>query len=108
MRKQILITGGAGFIGSHLAERLLEAGHAVRALDSLVSHVHGKQKRRPAHLHRSVDLVVGDVRDPEALSRALDGIDIVYHLAAMVGIGQSMYRLSEYASVNGAGTAALL
>jgi dTDP-L-rhamnose 4-epimerase len=108
MRKQILITGGAGFIGSHLAERLLEAGHEVRALDSLVSHVHGKQKRRPAHLHRSVDLVVGDVRDPEAVARALDGIDIVYHLAAMVGIGQSMYRLSEYASVNGTGTAALL
>jgi dTDP-L-rhamnose 4-epimerase len=108
MRRQILITGGAGFIGSHLADKLLEAGHAVRALDNLTPQVHGKDRRRPTYLDRGVELVVGDVRDPEVVDAALDGVDAVYHFAAMVGVGQSMYRMAEYASANGAGTAVLL
>jgi dTDP-L-rhamnose 4-epimerase len=108
MPEHVLITGGAGFIGSHLADELLRAGHSVRALDSLVPQVHGPERRRPPHLDPSVELVVGDVRDRDAVRRALKGVDAVVHLAAAVGVGQSMYRVERYTSVNGVGTAALL
>src|SRR5258708_1228113 len=108
MQRQILITGGAGFIGSHLADALLDAGHRVRVFDGLVAQVHGKEQRRPSYLDRGIELVVGDVRDPEAVATALEGVDAVYHFAAMVGVGQSMYRLVDYSSVNSAGTAVLL
>jgi dTDP-L-rhamnose 4-epimerase len=104
---RILVTGGAGFIGSHLARRLLGEGHAVRVLDSLIAQVHG-DSRRPAYLDDDVELVVGDVRDREAVADALDGVDVAVHLAARVGVGQSMYELSEYASVNTHGTSVLL
>ena len=111
MGQHILITGGAGFIGSHLADELLRAGHRVRALDSLSPQVHGaagESGRRPDYLHADVELQVGDVRDPAAVRRALDGIDAVYHLAAAVGVGQSMYQIAQYTDVNNAGTAVLL
>src|SRR3954468_8505356 len=108
MGKRILITGGAGFIGSHLADELLRLGHRVRALDNLTEQVHGRPARRPEHLAGDVELVVGDVRDGEAVRRALRGVDAVFHLAAMVGVGQSMYQLERYASVNTLGTAVLL
>src|SRR3954447_3602628 len=104
---KVLITGGAGFIGSHLADLLLEEGHEVRALDSLVEQVHGGSKR-PEYLSPEVDLHVGDVRDRDAVDRALDGVDCVVHFAARVGVGQSMYEIAEYTSVNSAGTAVLL
>jgi len=104
----VLITGGAGFIGSHLADELLEHGHAVRALDSLIPQVHGTGGRRPSYLAPDVELVKGDVRDPDVARRALRGIDVVYHLAARVGVGQSMYDVVEYTSVNNVGTAVLL
>ncbi len=107
MSKQILITGGAGFIGSHAANELLRAGYRVRALDSLVPQVHGPERRRPGYLSRDVELMVGDVRDPDAVKRALDGVDGVIHLAALVGVGQSMYQIAEYTSVNNLGTAVL-
>jgi dTDP-L-rhamnose 4-epimerase len=107
LSERILITGGAGFIGSHLARRLLGEGHEIRVLDSLISQVHG-ESRRPGYLDDSVELMVGDVRDPEAVTRALDRIDVVVHLAARVGVGQSMYEMSEYASVNTYGTSVLL
>jgi dTDP-L-rhamnose 4-epimerase len=103
----ILITGGAGFIGSHLADELLRCGYDVRTLDSLVDQVHGGTER-PAYLDPDVELVLGDVRDPQALERALRGVDAVVHLAARVGVGQSMYEMTAYASANTAGTAALL
>jgi dTDP-L-rhamnose 4-epimerase len=106
--RTILITGGAGFIGSHLADHLLHRGYAVRALDDLTPQVHGEAAARPRYLHPDVELVEGDVRDRAALRRALHGVDAVFHLAARVGVGQSMYEVERYASVNVVGTAALL
>jgi dTDP-L-rhamnose 4-epimerase len=103
----ILITGGAGFIGSHLADDLLARGHRVRALDILSPQVHGDADR-PDYLSADVELLRGDVRDATAVSRALDGIDVVYHLAAAVGVGQSMYEIEHYTSTNNLGTAVLL
>lgn len=107
MTEHILITGGAGFIGSHLADELLAHGHRVRALDTLSPQVHAV-RRRPDYLSRDVELVVGDVRDADTVARALRGIDAVYHFAAMVGVGQSMYQVTEYTSVNALGTSVLL
>jgi dTDP-L-rhamnose 4-epimerase len=104
----ILITGGAGFIGSHLADLLVRHGHRVRALDNLSAQVHGDQAGRPAYLHPDVDLIRGDVRDPLAVERALQDIDAVYHFAAAVGVGQSMYEIADYTSINNLGTAVLL
>jgi dTDP-L-rhamnose 4-epimerase len=107
--RRILVTGGAGFIGSHLADLLLERGHRVRILDSLLPQVHGEAQRRPAYLAPEVELVRGDVRDPLAVRRALEGgVDAVVHLAAAVGVGQSMYQIAEYTAVNELGTAVLL
>jgi dTDP-L-rhamnose 4-epimerase len=103
----ILITGGAGFIGSHLADDLLRHGYDVRVLDSLVPQVHGESKH-PPYLNGAAELLVGDVRDGDAVRDALEGVDAVVHLAARVGVGQSMYELSEYASANTCGTAILL
>jgi dTDP-L-rhamnose 4-epimerase len=111
MGHQILITGGAGFIGSHLADELLRAGHRVRALDNLSPQVHGaagEARQRPDYLDPEVELVVGDVRDPDAVRRALEGVDVVYHYAAAVGVGQSMYEIAQYTDVNNMGTAVLL
>ncbi len=108
MGKQILITGGAGFIGSHLADELLRLGHSVRVLDNLSSQVHGPAGKRPEYLSRDVELVVGDVREPEIVRRALKGVSAVYHLAAAVGVGQSMYEIALYTSINNVGTAVLL
>jgi dTDP-L-rhamnose 4-epimerase len=108
MTKQILITGGAGFIGSHLADELIEHGYRVRALDNLSPQVHGKSAQRPDYLHPQVELIVGDVRDPAAVRSALEGIDAVFHLAAAVGVGQSMYEIANYTSINNLGTAVLL
>lgn len=108
MAKRVLITGGAGFIGSHVADALLKRGYRVRALDDLSPQVHGPDSRRPSYLNADVELQVGDVRDPDAVRRALDGADLVLHFAAKVGVGQSMYEVAEYTSVNGLGTAVLL
>jgi dTDP-L-rhamnose 4-epimerase len=102
-----LITGGAGFIGAHLAKRLLAAGERVRVLDNLLPQVHGDVDR-PDYLDPDVELLVGDVRDPEAVRKALDGVDRVVHLAARVGVGQSMYEIEDYTSVNDTGTGVLL
>ena len=104
---KILITGGAGFIGSHLADRLLAEGHDVRALDNLDPQVHPGGER-PGYLDAAVELQVGDVRDHDAVGRALDGVDAVYHFAAAVGVGQSMYEIERYTSVNAIGAAVVL
>ncbi|HZF99008.1 MAG TPA: SDR family NAD(P)-dependent oxidoreductase [Pseudoxanthomonas sp.] len=106
--QQILITGGAGFVGSHLADELLAKGHRVRVLDNLSEQVHGASATRPDYLHEEVELVVGDVRDADAVRRALQGVDAVYHFAAAVGVGQSMYEIERYTDVNNRGTAVLL
>ncbi len=108
MREKILITGGAGFIGSHLADELLRHGYSVRALDCLVPQVHGPARQRPAYLHPDVDLQVGDVRDPAAVREALEGVGAVFHFAARVGVGQSMYQIADYCRTNTEGTAVLL
>jgi len=108
MSRQILITGGAGFIASHLADELLRRGDRVRVLDNLDPQVHGANAMRPAYLASEVELIFGDVRNPDDLHRALRGIDVVYHFAAAVGVGQSMYEIEHYTSVNNVGTATLL
>jgi dTDP-L-rhamnose 4-epimerase len=105
---RILITGGAGFIGSHLANELVAAGHPVRVLDSLDPQVHGRPAQFPAHLDGEVETIQGDIRDPEAVRRALRGVSRVYHLASAVGVGQSMYEIAHYTSINNLGTATLL
>jgi dTDP-L-rhamnose 4-epimerase len=106
MGKLVLITGGAGFIGRHLAQALLERGDRVRVLDSLIEQVH-PDRSRPAELHADVELLPGDVRDSAAVLKALRGVDQVVHLAAEVGVGQSMYAVERYTSVNDYGTAVL-
>lgn len=108
MDKNILITGGAGFIGSHLADELLEHGHKVRVLDSLVEQVHGSGTERPDYLNNKVELIKGDVRDKDILKHALQDVDVVYHFAARVGVGQSMYEIQEYMNVNDIGISVLL
>jgi dTDP-L-rhamnose 4-epimerase len=108
MAKRVLITGGAGFIGSHLADDLLRSGYEVRALDSLCPQVHGAEGKRPSYLDPDVDLWIGDVGDKETVRKALRGVDAVYHLAAKVGVGQSMYQIADYTAANNGGTAVLL
>jgi dTDP-L-rhamnose 4-epimerase len=105
--ERVLITGGAGFIGSHLSRQLLRAGHEVRALDRLDPQVH-PERERPAYLDDEVELIKGDVRDPAAVADALQDVDAVVHLAARVGVGQSMYEIADYCSVNSVGTGVLL
>ena len=108
MQKKVLITGGAGFIGSHLADELINKGYRVRALDNLLEQVHGENAQRPEYLNSQVELQIGDVRDREAVDQALEGIDAVFHFAAMVGVGQSMYQIKDYTEVNNVGTAVLM
>jgi dTDP-L-rhamnose 4-epimerase len=151
----ILITGGAGFVGSHLADRLLREGYRVRVLDNLAEQVHGgcstpsqpppcqgeehgasrpftrqgeehgvtrsfpRQGGRhsgtlasgdgwPRYLDKRVEKIAGDIRDAEKVKAALQGVRAVFHLAAAVGVGQSMYQIEHYTDVNNRGTAVLL
>src|ERR1051326_5831681 len=108
MGKRILITGGAGFIGSHLADDLLTRGYEVRVFDNLCSQVHGHEKAWPPYLSSDVEFIIGDIQDPESVGRAVRGVDAVFHFAAMVGVGQSMYEIRRYTSVNNLGTAILM
>jgi dTDP-L-rhamnose 4-epimerase len=104
---KVLITGGAGFIGSHLADRLLADGLGVRALDNLDPQVH-PDGERPDYLDPEIELQVGDVRDRDAVRRALEGVEAVVHFAAAVGVGQSMYEIERYTSINAIGAAVVL
>ena len=108
MTDSILVTGGAGFIGSHVVDLLLERGHNVRVLDSLVPQVHGKDQARPAYLGSDVELIQGDVRDRRAVKRALEGQTMLCYQAASVGVGQSMYDIESYVSNNTLGAAVVL
>ncbi len=102
----ILVTGGAGFIGSHIVDALVERGHKVRVLDSLVPQVH--TAGRPLHLNPATEFIEGDVSSSQLVEQALQGIDAVYHEAAEVGVGQSMYEIERYVKSNDLGTAVLL
>lgn len=106
--KKILITGGAGFIGSHLAQDLIENNYHVKVLDNLSPQVHGNISKPPAYLNKEVEFINGDVRNARAVEDALHKVDAVFHLAAMVGVGQSMYEVENYTSVNNCGTAVLM
>ena len=106
MSETVLITGGAGFVGRHVARALLARGDKVRALDSLIEQVH-PTRSRPDELDADVEVIVGDVRDEDMVKAALKGADSVIHLAAEVGVGQSMYQVERYTSVNELGTAVL-
>lgn len=108
MARRVLVTGGAGFVGSHLVDALLARGDSVRILDNLDPQVHGPARRVPPWLPADAELIQADVRDADAVRDALHGIDVVYHLAAAVGVGQSMYQVADYTAVNTQGTANLL
>ena len=105
---KVLVTGGAGFIGSHTIDCLLERGHSVRVLDALVEQVHGKKEAPPNYLDPRAELMVGRVENPAAISKALVDVDSVIHLASAVGVGQSMYQIVDYCATNVLGTANLL
>jgi dTDP-L-rhamnose 4-epimerase len=107
MSKRVLLTGGAGFIGSYVADLLLSEGYSVAVLDNLSRQVHPSGER-PDYLSSGVELIVGDVRSPDTMARALKGADAVIHLASAVGVGQSMYEIVSYTQINDVGTAVLL
>lgn len=105
---RILITGGAGFIGSHTANQLQKEGHEVTIFDNLNTQVHESNSEFPEYLHPDIKKVKGDVRDFHAIAYAIKGQEIIYHLASLTGVGQSMYQVKEYIDVNGGGTANLV
>lgn len=104
--KHILVTGGAGFIGSFLVDDLIKKGYKVRIFDNLEKQVHNGKK--PSYLNKKAEFVKGDVRDRISLAKAIKGIDAIYHLAAAVGVAQSNYEIKKYVDVNTGGTANLL
>jgi dTDP-L-rhamnose 4-epimerase len=103
--KKVLITGGCGFIGRYVTEELLASGYQVRILDALIDQVHGDAA---VTVPEGVEFIQGDVCDMAKVKQALDGVDSVLHLAAEVGVGQSMYEIARYVGGNDLGTAVLL
>ena len=110
--KKILITGGAGFIGSHLALRLVEQGFKIRILDTLSEQIHGKDPEVTSPLYKSIinktEFIQGSVTSVEDWENAIKDQDAIVHLAAETGTGQSMYQVEKYTSVNIQGTSLLL
>jgi dTDP-L-rhamnose 4-epimerase len=106
MGKRILITGGAGFVGSHTADELVRQGHEVRIYDNLSDQVH--PAGFPNYLSRDVEFIRGNMCDLEHLRQVVRDIDVIFHLAAAVGVGQSMYQIADYIETNTLGTANLL
>lgn len=106
--KKVLVTGGAGFIGSHLTDKLIDIGYEVRILDSLNPQVHSSIKSLPSFINKKAEVILGDIRDAKVIKEVLKDVDAVFHMAAMVGVGQSMYEIKEYTDVNNIGTSVLL
>jgi dTDP-L-rhamnose 4-epimerase len=104
---RVLVIGGAGFVGSHTVDALIERGYEVRVFDNLEPQVHGNSQR-PAYLNPQAEFILGDVRDRDALRQALAGVEAVFYLAAVVGVGQSMYEIRRYVEVNSGGAANFL
>src|SRR3989344_5140084 len=102
----VLVTGGAGFIGSFIVDELIKRKHKVRILDNLVEQVH--RGKVPDYLNKNAEFIKGDIQDKKSFSYALKEIDFVFHKAAEVGVGQSMYEISRYVNANAMGTANLL
>lgn len=109
---KVLVTGGAGFIGSHLSLRLVEKEYGVTVLDNLLEQIHGTNPNKTSPLYCSIKdkarFIKGDVCNKELLEDALKDVDYVIHLAAETGTGQSMYEIKRYVDVNIGGTALLL
>lgn len=105
--KKVLITGGAGFIGSHLSRSLISQGFFVRIFDSFSEQIHGPDFEIPVNAD-NFEVVVGDIRDASLVTDAVNDVDVVFHLAAETGTGQSMYEIKRYVDVNDSGTAVLL
>jgi dTDP-L-rhamnose 4-epimerase len=105
---RILVTGGAGFIGGAIVDAALDEGHEVRVLDSFRSDVHASDGAGEPEARAGVELVRGDIRDPDIVATALDGIDLVCHQAAKVGLGKDFSDAPDYVSSNDLGTAILL
>jgi dTDP-L-rhamnose 4-epimerase len=102
---KVLVTGGAGFIGSHLVDKLVEIGNEVVVVDSLEEQVH---RKKPGYLNPEAQYVFGDIRDESILAKSIDGVEVIFHEAAAVGVGQSMYQVEKYVGVNTMATAKLL
>ncbi len=108
MSRNILITGGAGFIGSHLVDNLLKKGHDITVFDNLEIQVHGKIDNPPDYLNKNIKFVKGNVSDYDLLYSVMKNSEVIFHLASCVGVGQSMYQISKYIKSNTLGTANLL
>lgn len=108
MFQKVLVTGGAGFVGSHLVDALVERGYEVRIFDNLDPQVHGEKQKIPQYLNKEAEFIKGDVRNKEELQKTLPDVEIIFHLAAAVGVGQSMYQVRKYVETNTLGTANLL
>ena len=106
--EKVLVTGGAGFIGSHTADLLMERGYQVAILDNLEPQVHGQERKPPDYINKNALLIYGDVLDRELLKKTIREVDAIVHLAAMVGVGQSMYQIERYVDVNTRGTSKVL
>ncbi|MEM3573405.1 MAG: GDP-mannose 4,6-dehydratase [Nitrososphaeria archaeon] len=105
---RVLVTGGLGFIGSHVVDLLVKKGYDVRILDNLDPQVHGMEGKPPSYVNEKAELVIGNVRDKQTVVKAISDVDAVIHLAAAVGVGQSMYEIEKYVACNTYGTANLL
>jgi dTDP-L-rhamnose 4-epimerase len=105
---KILVTGGAGFIGSFIVDELVKAGYDVRIYDNLDPQVHGKSRKKPVYLNKNAQFIKGDILDADKFYKAVKDVDVLYHEAAAVGVGQSMYEIRRYVEQNSLGAAVVL
>lgn len=105
---KILVTGGAGFIGSFIVDELVQAGHEVKIYDDLDPQVHGKAREVPDYVNLSAEFIKGNVLDADRFHAAVKDVDVLFHQAAAVGVGQSMYEIRKYVEQNSLGGASVL